>query len=458
MYNNRDSINFASDPVGRLFRKMFLPTLIGMLSMVVLNITDGAFVGHGVGSNALAALNIVGPILLIVSGLGLMMGIGSSVVASIHLSKGNAKAANINMTQGMLATIPINIIIALLLYFLQKPLCLLFGCSAELLPLACSYLKWMSFLVPFQIFCMVGIYFVRLDGSPRFAMMVNCGMALLNIVLNYVFIYVLRWGIEGAAIATFFCFILGDISVLGYLLFSTQTVHFYRLKMSATSLQLTLRNISYHVKIGASALLSEVAMAVIIVAGNYVFMHYLGADGVAAFSVACYCLPVVFMMGNAIVQSAQPIVSFAYDAGDDKRLTESVQISLTVALVSGITGMALMLSRPEDISGIFLSDSVEAFKLCVSGLPYFAPSVLFISINIVAIGIMRSTEKFIYSIVYTLLRGFILSVVCFIALPIVIGEVGVWLALPTAEAIVTVIIVCANKKNIAQTKSVEIRN
>ena len=104
MKDNRDAIDFTKDPVRIVFMRMFLPTLIGMLSMVVLNITDGAFVGHGVGSNALAAVNIVAPLFLISGGVGLLFGIGSSVVASIHLSKGNAYAANLNITQGIIAS------------------------------------------------------------------------------------------------------------------------------------------------------------------------------------------------------------------------------------------------------------------------------------------------------------------------------------------------------------------
>ena len=98
---NRDALDFAHEPVGRLFRQMFLPTLLGLVSMVVLNITDGAFVGHGVSSDALAAVNIVAPLFLISGGVGLMFGIGSSVVASIHLSRGNTHAANLNITQGI---------------------------------------------------------------------------------------------------------------------------------------------------------------------------------------------------------------------------------------------------------------------------------------------------------------------------------------------------------------------
>ncbi len=445
MYNNRDSIDFAQEPVGRLFRKMFIPTLVGLVSMVVLNITDGAFVGHGVGSEALASVNIVAPIFLFVSGIGLMFGIGSSVVASIHLSKGNIKAANINMTQGLLVAALLGVILAFVFYFLQRQLCLLFGSSEELVPLACSYFKWIAILSPFNMVGMVGMFMIRLDGSPRFAMVVNCAMAITNIVLDYVFIYTFKMGLEGAAIATTISFTLGNIPVFAYLLVNARTVRLYRLKISLTSLKLTARNIAYQIKVGASALLGESAIAAIMIAGNYMFMHYLEADGVAAYSVGCYCLPVVFMMGNAIVQSVQPIVSFAHGNGNIERLNESVRIAIIVALVSGVTCMALMLGRPEDISGIFLPVDSEAYRICVNGLPYFSPAFLFISVNIVAVGIMQSTEAAFMATMHTLLRGFIFPSLCFVLLPLLLGDAGLWLALPIAEMLTLIIIISTHR-------------
>ena len=160
MKDNRDSLDFSTEPVGKLFRRMFLPTLIGMVSMVVLNITDGAFVGHGVGSDALAAVNIVAPLFLIMAGIGLMFGIGSSVVASIHLSKGNNHAANINLTQGILASVMAGTVVGGAVFLFQEDTCRLFGCSDVLLPQACSYLRWIALLMPFNLFGMTGMFMV----------------------------------------------------------------------------------------------------------------------------------------------------------------------------------------------------------------------------------------------------------------------------------------------------------
>ncbi|MCI6403735.1 MAG: MATE family efflux transporter, partial [Prevotella sp.] len=134
MKDNRDSIDFGKEPVGKIFRKMFLPTLVAMVTMVVLNITDGAFVGHGVGSDALAAVSIIAPVFLFIAGIGLMFGIGGSVVASIHLSKGKVKAARINITQSLIGGFLVGCILGGLIVAFQRETCLLFGSSEKLIP------------------------------------------------------------------------------------------------------------------------------------------------------------------------------------------------------------------------------------------------------------------------------------------------------------------------------------
>lgn len=446
MNNNRDSLDFSKEPVGRLFRKMFLPTLIGMISMVVLNITDGAFVGHGVGSDALAAVNIVAPLYMIVSGLGLMFGIGGSVVASIHLAKGNTKAANINLTQSVLASVIVGVILGALVFAFQRETCLLFGCSEALIPLACSYIKWVALLTPFNMFGMTGMFMVRLDGNPKFAMGVNCSIAALNILLDYLLVFPLQMGLEGAAIATLTAFGSGCIPLMWFLLTRTKTVHFRRLKLTRTSMELSARNLGYQMKIGVSGLLGELALASTIIVGNYVFIHYLGEDGVAAFSVGCYCLPIVFMVGNATVQSVQPIISFAHGMNDEGRLAGARRIAFGTAAVTGIVGMLFIWLGASLIAVTFMQPDCHAYELCRDGLPYYSPAFLFIAVNVVMTGYLQSIEEARKAMVFTILRGFLFSIPCFILLPMAVGSNGAWLALPLAEALTTAVMIPTARK------------
>ena len=194
----RDKLDFGNERIGRLFRAMFFPTLIGMLFNSVLNLCDGMFVGHGVGSNGLAAINIVAPLFLICTGIGLMFGIGASVVGSIRLAEGNVKAARIIMTQAYIAgAVIFGVVIAVSLLFTRHVLYAL-GCSPALESLASDYLLWLlPGLMFFYVQC-VGMMLIRLDGSPKFAMSIQIVAAVLNIFLDWLMVFPLGMGIKGA--------------------------------------------------------------------------------------------------------------------------------------------------------------------------------------------------------------------------------------------------------------------
>ena len=310
----KDSIDFGSMNISTLFRKLLIPTVLGMVFSALFVITDGIFVGKGIGSDALAAVNITAPLFMIAAGIGLMFGVGASVVASIHLSQGKRKVASINITQAIaFSALLILILSALCLYFIE-PLARLLGSSDRLLPLAVEYMAW---YIPFLVFYEVlniGMFCIRLDGSPTYAMMCNAVAAILNIILDYIFIFEFGWGIMGAAFATSLGTVVGGLMTLIYLLHFSRTLHLCRIKLSIKSLLLTLRNIGYMIKLGSSAFISEASIACMMFLGNYVFIRHLGEDGVAAFSIACYFFPIIFMVYNAIAQSAQPIISYNFGA------------------------------------------------------------------------------------------------------------------------------------------------
>ena len=144
----KDSIDFGSMDISTLFRKLLVPTVLGMVFSAIFVITDGIFVGKGIGSDALAAVNITAPLFMIATGIGLMFGVGGSVVASIYLSQGKRKAANINITQALVFSTFIVLVMSALCFCFVGPLGCLLGSSDRLLPLVIEYMIWyLPFLV-----------------------------------------------------------------------------------------------------------------------------------------------------------------------------------------------------------------------------------------------------------------------------------------------------------------------
>jgi len=431
----RDAIDFAKDPVGELFRKMLLPTLLGMISIVALNVTDGAFVGHGAGSDSIAAVNIVSPVYMIISGIGLMFGIGGSVVASIHLSKGKNKAANINITQAVAGGFIICTISAIILLCFQEETVRFFGATETLVPLACSYLKWVAPCQPLCTLSVMGMFFIRLDGSPKVASTITVISALMNIFLDWLFVFPLQMGIEGAAIATTFSYMSSGVAAFIYIGWFGKKIHFYHLKMSLKSIRLTLRNLWYQAKIGFSAFIGEISISTLMIVGNQQFANALGENGVAAFSVACYLLPFIFMFANAIVESVQPIISFAHGIGNRKRLGEVLRISFVSGIISAFAIILILALFPSQVSTIFLNKGCEAWEICRNGIPFFGITTIFTMINVIFVGYCQSIEKGREATLVTLLRGFVFLVPAFLLLPKLLGIKGLWIAMAVAEAL-----------------------
>lgn len=443
---NRDSLDFGNEKIGRLFRAMFFPTLIAMFFNSILNICDGMFVGHGVGSDALAAINIVAPMFLLTTGIGLMFGIGASVIASIRLAENNVKAARIIMTQAYVAGAVIFGTIIVLTLIFTRPILYAAGCSAALEGLATDYLLW---LLPgfffFYLQC-VGMMLVRLDGSPKYAMSVQIVAAILNIFLDWLLVFPLDMGIAGASIATSFSCVVGGCMVLAYFIWFSDKLKFYRLKMSVKSLMLSLRNTGYMMKLGFATFVTEFALGVMIVTGNYMFMSLLGEDGVAAYSVGCYLFPLIFSISNAVAQSAQPIVSFNYGAERPERVSQALRLSLATGAICGLMVSAFMWIGSGPMAAIFLATDSAAYGYAVHGLPLLGLCAIFFSLNIVMIGYYQSVEKAVRSTVYTLLRGIIFLVPAFIVLPDLAGVDGLWLAIPAAEVLTLAAIALTSRR------------
>lgn len=437
----RDAIDLGRLRVGYLFRRLFIPTLLGMLGMSAVTVVDGVFVGHGVGSDGIAAVNLCIPLLMLFTGAGLMGGAGCSVVASIHFARRKYKAARINVTQAMLfVTLLAALPVALILAF-PRQVALLLGSSRHLLPQVVDYLVWfVPGLIP-QLWIAVGLYVIRLDGAPRLAMWCSLLSAAANVVLDYLFIFPLGWGVMGAALASTISIVLGGAIVLRYLLRGARTLRLYPLKRSRKSLRLMWRNIGYQCRIGSSALLGEATMAVLMFTGNRVFMHYLGDAGVGAFGVACYYMPFIFMIGNAIAQSAQPIISYNFGRMEWPRVVAARRIALLTALGCGALVALCFSAAPRLLVSLFLDPADRAAQIAAAGFPLFAPGCICFVLNLAVIGYFQSLERLTAATFFALLRGALLLVPCFVLLPRLLGVPGIWLALPLSETLTFLCIV-----------------
>lgn len=405
------------------------------------NVVDGIFVGRGVGSDALAAVNIAAPVFMIATGISLMLGSGVSVVAAVHLSKGNVKAANINVTQAFTVGLLLMAILAVVVMLFPEATCRLFGGSARLQPYVTAYLLNISPSLLCTMLLMAGMFVIRLDGAPKFAMAVNVVAALLNIFLDWLFVFPLRQGIGGAAIATTISEIVGALMIIWYMTCRSRTLRWYKPKFTRTAVRLTVRNVGYMARVGFSTFLGETAISCTMIVGNYMYIMLLHEDGVAAFSVACYLVPLIFMFGNAIAQSALPIISYNHGLNNVQRIRQTLHLSVVLAFFSGTVLSLLGVFCPTPLISLFLESGSAAHAIATRGFPLFALSFVFFSLNLVLIGYYQSLERARAATAFMLLRGYIFIIPCFLLLPRFMGEQGLWLAIPSAEMLTLLCIV-----------------
>ena len=421
-------IDFGNERVSVLFKKLFFPTLLGMLSMSAVTTIDGIFVGHGVGSDGIAAVNICVPLLMSLMGVGLMMGAGCSVIASIYLSKRKTVLARATITQAMLFVTLISVTVGGFILAFPEETARMLGSSEHLLPLVVDYLVWFSPSLLFELWIAVALFAMRLDGAPKLAMWCSIIAAAVNVVLDWLFIFPLGWGVMGAAFATSLSCLAGAAVAMGYLLFYARDTRLHSLRLGRKRILFFFHDIGMQCKIGSSALLGELTMAILLFIGNQVFMRHLGDDGVGAFGVSCYYLPFVFMIGNAIAQSAQPIISYNFGTGSTERVRSALRVSVFILF-------------PELLVGLFLRIDNTAARIAIEGFPYYGTGFIFFILNLSIIGYYQSMERVKPAITFAVLRGFVFLVPCFMVLPAIMGVKGIWLALPLSEILTTLVIV-----------------
>lgn len=443
----KQTIDYGTMKISHLFKLLFFPTLLGFVFNSLLNLADGIFVGRGVGSDALAAINIVAPLFLISTGIGLMFGIGASVKGGIYLAQKRIRQGNTSMTQAFATAFAIMCVIAAFCISFPGTTLDILGCTGRLHGYAYDYLM---FLLPGCVFLMiqmVGMMLIRLDGSPKYAMLCNVIPATCNIILDYLFVFPFGMGIAGAAAATSISCCIGGLMVLTYFLRLSNSLKLCRLQFGRNDIAAWMKNALEQMKLGASTFLGEISIAIMMLTGNFVFMKHLGEDGVAAFSVSCYLFPLIFMINNAVAQSAQPIMSYNHGAEKPGRVKSALKVSVIAGALGGAVASASLWIFGAPIVSVFLDTWCAAYTIAAGGIRFFGLCAIFFAVNIAFVGFYQSIERAGRATVYTLMRGIIFLVPSFLLLPDLIGTKGIWFAIPFAEFLTAAFIIIGFMRN-----------
>ncbi len=423
--------------------KYTLPSMIMMVFMSTYSIIDGVFVSALVGEGALAAVNLVMPLLGIVMAVGLMFATGGNAVIAKLLGQGKQREAQEFLTVIYILGGVLGGVLTAAVFAFADELLNLLNVSDSLYTFAKEYmLSLAGFLVP--VFFMVFIQsFMVTAGHPMFGLILSLAGGVTNVILDYVFISpdMLNMGIAGAGLATG----IGNAlpGVIGFFYFAVSrkgVLHFVKPKLKIKTLGQSMFN-------GASELVGSLAASITTLMFNFILMSMVGDAGVAAISVILYIQMFQSAIYTGYTLGVAPIIAFKYGAQNYDGLRKVIKQSFKIILVASILVIVLTLAFSNEAVGIFIERESETFDMARSGLLLFLPAYLFMGFNIFFSAMFTSLSNGKVSAMIAVLRSLVFIVVALLVLPQIFALNGVWLAVPVAELLAIVVSVCFYQKN-----------
>ena len=420
--------DFLNKPVKQVFMRYLVPSVFATMVTSIYVLADTIIVGKGIGTIAVAALNIVLPLYNIFFGLGLLFGVGGSVLMSILRGEGDEKGANAYFSTSLVAMC---VVLALSLAFFtafMEEIALVFGGTPETMPYIMDYMPYIVWGMGLFFFSSYLQTFIRNDGAPRLAMYAVVSGGVANIILDYVFVYNFNMGMAGAAIATVMGSGLTVVILLTHFFTKKNNLHF-SLKGVRPSF---IKNIILN---GFASFLIEVASGVTIFVFNIQLLKYAGNTGVSVYSIISNTAIVVVCLCKGINQAAQPLLSTNYGAGlyerTDKIRSLAVKVSIIICAVPVILGLVV----PDFFTYIFINPDSAILSMSAPAIRIYFVGFMMLGINMVFICYFQAILKNGYSMIICLMRGLILVVAFAYIFPLFMDVTGIWLAVPAAETI-----------------------
>ena len=421
------SIDLQKDSIKSTFFKCLAPGIAGLIVKSVFIIVDSIFIGRGVGPMGLAALSLTLPFFTLFSAIAMMVGIGGAAKMSIQFGKGDIAAGQGLFQQSMVFITLFNLVLVALSLYLLDDIIALMGATGELAELSVAYME--IILVFFVLFAPAWVLsgFVRNDANPALVMYAMIAAAVLNIILDYLFIFEFNWGIRGGALAT---------GISQATVFIILLVHFIqaRGKLQLQWPGLALDQVPSILKSGLPIFFTESAGAVTVTVFNYVLLAHYTEQHVTAYSIIANLGVVALFMMVGIGQACQPIISYNFGAGRLDRIRETLVLGLKFAVGIGLATTAVTLVWATEISALFIADNQPLVALTSVALQiyFFAPPLF--GLNMVIATLFQAVELHRQATLLSLARGIVLVLLGLLILPLLFPVNGIWGSVLFAEA------------------------
>lgn len=423
--------------------KFTIPTIIMMIFTSIYGIVDGIFVSNCVGSDSFAAVNLIMPVLMIMGSTGFMIGTGGSALVSMTLGEGKKEEANRYFSMLHYVLIGVTAVLAVVSFLFMPQLAAMVGAEGEILKESVIYGRTLILaLVPFVLQNSFQSFLVAAE-RPKMGLMISICAGVTNMVLDFVFVYLLQMGVFGAALATDISQVIGGIIPLVYFMSGkNENLWLVKTKIEWSPIWKSCVN-------GMSEMLTNLSMSLVSVLYNLQLLKYAGADGVVAYGVIMY-VSFIFIgtyLGYSI--GVAPVVGYHYGAGNHSELRNLLKRSLKLLTTTAVvlTVLAEILAKP--LAAIFVAYDAELLVMTTRAVQLYSLSYIICWFNIFGSGFFTALNNGLISGLISFLRTFLFQVAMIYLLPVFWKLDGIWLAIVVAEAlalVVTMICFVGNRK------------
>lgn len=417
----------------REFLKYTSSNILAMLAISCYILADTFFISKGMGADGLTALNLAIPAFNFIQGCGLMYAIGGAARFAMFRGSEDKMSANRIFTNTVILSMGTAVLFMAMGLLIPETLALLLGADEQVLELTSTYLRVLLLFSPAFMMNVLMQSFVRNDGYPQIAMMGVLVGNLVNIVLDYVFIFTFGLGMLGAALATGVAPVISLMILFRHWRSDRSSFRLVKMKPDGAYTGSTM-------SLGLPSLLTELSAGIVMIMFNMIILDLLGNVGVAAYGVIANLAIMVTAIYNGVAQGMQPLVSRFYGKNDKRSIANILRYALITMATMSVLIYGVILLWADPITGIFNSEGNQQMQqIAVTGLKLYFSSVLFLGFNMVMSMYFVSVDRPVPGQVISLLRGFLVIVPVTIAMAAIWGIHGVWLAYPAAEGVTAVV-------------------
>lgn len=420
----------------KLFLKYLIPSMLSTVFVSVYVITDTMMIGHGVGEDGLVALNIILPMFSLMYAIGYLFGIGGSVLMSVAKGQHDDKKADGIFTTSIIIVFSVAIIFTLFGSIFLKPIAVMLGADSDSMKLTLEYGRIMMATAFIYVLAPFFQSFVRNDNAPGRAMAAAVTGSLLNVFLDYVFIFIFHMGMTGAIAATFIGNAVNVIITVSYFFTGKCTLKFQKKLYNASYIGSIMKN-------GASGFLTEFCNAIVVFVYNRSILLNIGAEGIVIYSIISNTLIVVNAVMNGVAVAVQPILSYNVGKGCKDKVKTFKNIGFVTDLIFSFFMMTFIMILTKMCIYAFVSPSANVLNEGIPAIRTYFSGILFMCVNIYIGSYFQATVRPIQSFIIGILRSLIFTSVLAFLMPAIFGGNAVWIAAPVTEIltfIVTVIL------------------